>query len=220
MTVDELDSVVAHGVDQGVPTGVMFQHRMRLTDEIETGLFRTPEVTAVLEVSRYRPVGHYHERSWRGRPQEALGGIVAHLGFHYLDLACQILGSPVDVQEIGRRERLPGIDSRVAALVLFESGAVLSMTVSAESAARGERLAIYGSDRRLVIEDGQVTVTTETERMTSPVEPTLILRRRVYEEMAHSIENSSAPVVCSLARARGVTWLTQALASQTQEAPC
>ncbi|WP_432252074.1 Gfo/Idh/MocA family protein [Streptomyces sp. HNM1019] len=220
MTVDELDSIVSLGTDRGLPTGVMLQHRMRLTDETETGLFRSPQVTAALEVSRYRPVVHYHQRGWRGRPREALGGILAHLGIHYLDLACQILGSPVEVRETGRRERLPGIDSRIAALVRFESGAVLSMTVSAESSVRGERLVVYGPDRRLVIEDGQVTLTTETGPRTSPVEPTPTLRRRVYEEMAHAIENGSAPVACSLVRARGVTWLTEALAHRTEEAPC
>nr|WP_024126069.1 Gfo/Idh/MocA family oxidoreductase [Streptomyces sp. FR1]AHE38687.1 Oxidoreductase [Streptomyces sp. FR1] len=220
MTVAELDSMAAHAADRALPAGVMLQHRMRLAGEIQSGTFRAPDVMAALEVSRYRPVGHYRERGWRGRPKEALGGIVAHLGIHYLDLACQLLGPPVDIREAGRRERLPGIDSRVAAVVLFESGAVLSMAVSAESAVRGERLAVYAPERRLVLEDGQVTVTTESGRITSPAEPTPALRRRVYEEMAHAIENGTAPAVCALDRARGVTWLMQELASSKQETPC
>ncbi|MFC7472564.1 Gfo/Idh/MocA family oxidoreductase [Actinomadura keratinilytica] len=52
---------------------------------------------------------------WRGDPAASFGGIAAHLGVHYLDLACQLLGRPATVALAPVRERAPGIDSRVAA---------------------------------------------------------------------------------------------------------
>ncbi|WP_158088747.1 Gfo/Idh/MocA family protein [Thermoactinospora rubra] len=174
---------------------VMLQHRYRLPDEAVEGW--NGGSTGTLVVSRPRSDKHFS--GWRGDPGQALGGITAHLGVHYLDIACQLLGK-VERVEIGHyRECAPGIDVRTAGTILFESGATLAFTVAADVDARAEHLVLAGEGgRRLEIRDGAVRL-QDGQRVTDfPAAPTAELRTRVYEEFA------GAPGRCALEPSRDV----------------
>ncbi|MFF8568507.1 Gfo/Idh/MocA family protein [Streptomyces albidoflavus] len=205
-SAEEHAEVLAAARAAGRPVGVMLQHRLRLPEPALATDWTGPEVTAVLEVSRYRPPDHYRRAGWRGDPTASFGGIAAHLGVHYLDLACQLLGRPATVALAPVRERAPGIDSRVAGTVVFESGATLAFAVTAESPARTERLHLLGPGGALLVADGQVTTTTAEGVATSwPAAPTAALRGEVYREMVHAVATGLPPRRCHLEGARGVT---------------
>lgn len=191
MSVAELDRLAA------VPgrVGVMLQHRFRLP-AVVLGRPMTDAVGTLL-VSRPRDaVKHY--TGWRGDSERALGGITAHLGVHYLDLACQVLGDVERVEIHDYRECAPGIDVRVSGLVRFTGRSTLSFTIAADVPARAEQLVIAGDDRYLTVADGAVTLRAGDRTEVVPAAPTSTMRTRVYEEFA------DGPDVCSLGRSRSV----------------
>ncbi|MFI5978423.1 Gfo/Idh/MocA family protein [Streptomyces sp. NPDC051452] len=194
------------------PVGVMLQHRMRLPAAVLDADWADPAVTAVLEVSRYRPPAHYRRAGWRGDAVSAFGGIAAHLGVHYLDLACQLLGEPRAVRLAPSRQLAPGIDSRVTGHIEFQSGATLAFTVTAESAFRSERLQMLGPDGGLCVADGMVTTQLGETGQTLPTVPTPRLRRMVYEEMAEAVTTGLPPRRCHLEGARAVTAILASVA--------
>lgn len=208
MSGAEVLSLAREADDHRVPAAVMLQHRTRLPDLVRE-LPWGPEATATLEVSRPRTETHYRRAPWRTDPQQALGGISAHLGVHYLDLACVLLGEPVRLTALGRRELMAGIDSRVSGTVLFDSGATLAFTVTAESDVRSERLAVYGAGHRLVVEDGRVTVTGDERCAEFPPEPTPALRARVYQDLAEALSAGRPPRLTSLRSAHPVMRLLE-----------
>lgn len=210
-TTAEFDALVAEVRGRGAVAGVMFQHRMRLPDEVRA-LEWGPATTAVLEISRRRTDAHYFPPSWRSEPARAMGATLPHLASHYLDLACGFLGEPAEVRLLGRRERRPGIDSRGAGVVRFAAGPVLSFAATSESLERRDRLAVYGEECRLVIEDGQSEISDGTRSERFPVVSIPQARARVYREMAGAVSGGPPPVRCALADARGVTAILQAAA--------
>lgn len=164
----EIERVTQAATQAGKPVGVMLQHRMRLPDAALVTDWASPATTAILEVSRFRPPAHYRRADWRSDPAAAFGGIAAHLGVHYLDLACQLLGRPETVRLAGSRELAPGIDTRVTGLVEFHTGATLAFTVTAESAVRTERLQVLGPARGLCVADGTVSTQMGDTEQTWP----------------------------------------------------
>ncbi|MER5891309.1 Gfo/Idh/MocA family oxidoreductase [Streptomyces sp. NPDC001941] len=205
VSVAEIDLITAAARRAGRPVGVMLQHRMRLPDAVHDANWADPAVTAVLEVSRYRPPAHYRRADWRSDSTAAFGGIAAHLGVHYLDLACQLLGEPRSVHLAPSRQLAPGIDSRVTGHVEFTGGATLAFTVTAESAFRTERLQVLGPDGSLCVADGMVTTHLGETGQTLPTVPTPQLRRMVYEDMARAVVTGLPPRRCHLDGARAVT---------------
>ncbi len=192
MSVAELDQLEA--LDGRI--GVMLQHRFRLPAEVLDRPFRAAAGT--LLVSRHRvPARHY--TGWRADPGRSLGGITAHLGVHYLDLACQALGDVEAVDVVEHRSCAPGIDVRVGAVVRFAAGSTLAVTIAADVPARAEQLVIVGGDRYLSIADGAVVLRDGDAERTVPAAPTPALRGRVYTEF------TSGGELCSLARSRGAT---------------
>ncbi|MDF5757691.1 Gfo/Idh/MocA family oxidoreductase [Spongiactinospora sp. TRM90649] len=191
-SVAELDDVIAAG---GV-AAVMLQHRFRIPAEAPADW--NGRSAATLLVSRPRDTEHY--TGWRGDPAQAFGGITAHLGVHYLDIACQLLGE-VERVEIGdHRECAPGIDVRVSGTVVFRSGATLAFCVAADAGARLEQLVVLGEGgRRFEVTDGVTTVHDGqggVGRRSAATATALDLRTRVYEEFA------AGPRLSALSRAR------------------
>ncbi|MFG2572542.1 Gfo/Idh/MocA family protein [Streptomyces sp. NPDC048481] len=215
VSVAEIDAVAAVARRTGLPVGVMLQHRMRLPDAALAATWSAPSVTAVLEVSRFRPPAHYRRAGWRSDPAAALGGISAHLGVHYLDLACQLLGQPESVRLTPAREVAAGIDTRVTGVVTFVSGATLAFTVTAESMVRSERLQVLGPDGGLNITDGTVMTQIGGAERTWPTVPTAELRTDVYREMAEAMATGRPPARCHLDGARGVTGILSSVAGAT-----
>ncbi|MFI0930750.1 Gfo/Idh/MocA family protein [Streptomyces sp. NPDC021019] len=213
VSVEEIDRVTAVARRTGLPVGVMLQHRMRLPPAALAATWSAPSVTGVLEVSRFRPPAHYRRAGWRGDPAAALGGISAHLGVHYLDLACQLLGRPASVRLTPPREVAAGIDTRVTGMVTFLSGATLAFTVTAESTVRTERLQILGPDGGFNITDGTVMTQIGDTEQTWPTAPTAELRTEVYREMAEAVAAGRSPARCHLDGARGVTEILSSVAA-------
>lgn len=197
----------------GRPIGVMLQERLRFDDTL-LGWDWGSGATAVLEVSRYRPRAHYRRAGWREEPAVALGGVAAHLGVDYLDLACQLLGEPATVHLAGRREHLPGIESRIAGVIEFSGGAVLSFVITSESTVRTERLEILGTERRVLIQDGVVTTDAGGRVEDSPARSTAELRRAVYHEMAQAVASGEPLPRSGLHTARSVSMVLQAVHDQ------
>ncbi|MFG2328477.1 Gfo/Idh/MocA family protein [Streptomyces sp. NPDC048604] len=219
LSVTEIDLVSAASQRAGRPVGVMLQHRMRLPAAALAANWADPAVTAVLEVSRFRPPAHYRRAGWRSDPAEAFGGIAAHLGVHYLDLACQLLGHPETVRLAPSRELAPGIDSRVTGHIEFRAGATLAFTVTAESAVRSERLQILGPDGGICVADGMVTTQIGDTEQTLPTVPTAELRRMVYQDMAEAVATGRPPLRCHLEGARPVTEILTFVAQGLAVAP-
>lgn len=206
-TEEELDSLLKAARAANRSIGVMFQHRYRLPDEV-LNIEWDERTAAVLEVSRPRNPEHYF-RSWRQDPALSFGGIFAHLGIHYMDLACQLLGLPVVFHQAGRRDFIPGIDLRVAGTVEFASGAAMAFVVTGEAETRSERLNILGSSLRVTIENGAISIERSGEVLRYAAEPTHLMRKRLYEDFALSVARRKQPQRCHLESCRGVTRLLE-----------
>ncbi|MBY8870650.1 Gfo/Idh/MocA family oxidoreductase [Micromonospora sp. PLK6-60] len=205
-TLAELSQVEAAAVAAGRPAAVMLQHRHVLP----AAALRTswgPTAAATLLVSRPRTAAHFS--GWRADPGRALGGIVAHLGVHYLDIACQLLGMPVSVTITDRAECHPGIDLQCTGVITFDSQATLAFTVTARAGARGERLSVVGDPGHLDIADGAVDAQIDGQRIRTEPVPGPELRRRVIDELAAD----TPPDRSSLRRSRGVTRLLELTAA-------
>lgn len=191
MSVEELDRLAAKSDD----VAVMLQHRLRIPETACTAW--GGDAIGTLLVSRPRAPEHF--TGWRANPLHSSGGVTSHLGIHYLDIACQLLGDIERVRVSDYRECAPGIDIRSAGTIFFASGATLAFTVSADGGTRAEHLVIVGGDaRRFEITDGMVRIAVGDRVTEIPPEPTPALRTRVYQEFA------AGPDRCRLARARAV----------------
>lgn len=208
----EIDLIMEASQRSGNPVGVMLQHRMRLPESALAAHWAAPSVTAVLEVSRFRPPGHYRRAGWRRDPGTSFGGIAAHLGVHYLDLACQMLGHPESVHLAASRQLSQGIDTRVTGVIEYHTGATLAFTVTAESTVRTERLQILSPRGALCVTDGIVNTTIDGVEQTQPTVPTTTLRRAVYQEMVDAVSTGRQPARCSLEGTRGVTKILASIA--------
>jgi predicted dehydrogenase len=207
LTVDELDAVVADADRRGLAAGVMLQHRFRIPPPALARSFGADAVGNV-EVVRYRPYQHYARAAWRTDVAASGGGLIAHLGVHYLDLACQVLGMPTGMT--GTVDAVPdtAIDQRVAFTTQFASGARLSFIGTTAVDRRSERLAVYGDRRALVVSEECTTYTVDT-RTTHPAPPTHALRTAAFADMAHAVRERRRPGTVDLRSARGVVRLLE-----------
>lgn len=200
----EFDQLVA-GVRAGLPAAVMLQHRMRLPEVLLEHDWGS-EALGVLEVSRPRSPAHFQASAWRRDADAAYGGVTAHLGIHYLDLACQLLGDVAGVELGEVRGPHPGIDTRVAGTVEFVGGALLRFTVTSERPDRCERLTITSADAELQLVDGLVQGRLPgADLVARPPRTVQSLRTDVYAEFAAAIGNRVQPARCGLESARPVT---------------
>ncbi|KUO20706.1 Gfo/Idh/MocA family protein [Streptomyces dysideae] len=203
-TGDELDAILAAADASGVPALAMLQHRGRLPD----AALRTPwtgDASAVIEVFRPRPRGHYFADPWRHDPDRSGGGHVAHLAVHLLDVSCQLLGMPTSVSGLTDCRDVSGIDTRAALAVQFSDGALMSVLASAHPSPRGERLHMVDGERELLIADAgaEYRVGDAVEQLQQV--PTPRLRALVYQELYAAVRGEAPPERYALRRARGVT---------------
>lgn len=215
-SVAEIDLLLDLAEKYKRPVGVMLQHRQRIPDQVKD--WDWAAASGVLEVSRYRPAAHYERAGWRQNPTVSLGGITAHLGGHYLDLACQVLGEPRTVRLAGRREHTAGIDSRIVGMVEFENEAALTLVVTGESTTQVEFLEVLGTDKRLRIHNGDVTVQDGRDIDDMPAVSTRQLRTEVYRELAYAITTNTEPVRFGLRQARAVTRILEQAATRPEPA--
>ncbi|HDR4695479.1 Gfo/Idh/MocA family oxidoreductase [Bacillus cereus] len=207
--LDELCILRDLAENNGVTIGVMFQHRYIIPTEVLSWKWNE-KTTAILEVSRPRKTSRYFN-DWRANPKQALGGIFAHLGVHYIDLACYILGTPITHHQVGKREFVPGIDMRVVGTIEFDTGAALAYIVTSEAEAQNERLTIFSDNKKITIENGHLFLEYGGKSIQISPKSKHQLRQQVYLDFTKSILNGRQPVVCHLEGARGITMLIQSL---------
>jgi predicted dehydrogenase len=210
LDVAELDTTLKACERAGLLAAVMCQHRFALpaaTWGAESAQ-RFGGATASIVVSRPRPDAHYSS-GWRGLRDSAGGGVTAHLGVHYLDLACQLLGAPVRVQRLTRTEAAPGIDVRLDGLVEFAGGGTLTVAITSRSSARMEHLTVLGSDSWIEVRDGATNGALGQRPLGGPARPAAELRTQVYREIASAVTRHAQLDRASLLRARPVTLCLQ-----------
>jgi predicted dehydrogenase len=203
-SVAEFDELVA-GIAAGLSAAVMLQHRMRLPEALLQHDWGSDAV-GVLEVSRPRSPAHFVASAWRRDADAAYGGVTAHLGIHYLDLACQLLGdvSGVELSEVAGPH--PGIDTRATGTVTFVGGALLHFSVTSERSDRYEHLTITSVDGELQLVDGLVQGRLPgADLVAGPPRTVQSLRTDVYAEFAAAVGNEVQPARCGLASAGPVT---------------
>jgi predicted dehydrogenase len=188
---DELEKVLA-GSGR---VGVMLQHRGLLLSDLQAGW--DADSVGTLLVSRPRPAGHF--TGWRAEASIACGGVTAHLGVHYLDLACQLFGEPVGVTISDCQQCAPGIDVRCAGVLTFIGGATLAFVVTATTPQRLELLQLVGPRGSLTISDGTVRLSSPGQQLERPAPSNQALRAAAYDDLVLGGSRSS------LARSRGVT---------------
>jgi predicted dehydrogenase len=208
-TTEELDAILAAAEAATMPAVAMLQHRGRLP-AIALEKAWTAGACAAIEVIRPRESRHYLSESWRNDRDRSGGGHVAHLAVHYLDLACQMLGTPATVLGLADCRDAAAIDTRAALAVRFASGALMTVLASAHPAPRSERLHVVDGDRELLITDARTEYRDQVVEQTRPV-PTPQLRAFVYKELWAVMRGQAAPDRYSVARARGVTAVLEAV---------
>lgn len=184
----ELRALLRERDRAGRPVGVMFQHRFILSPRARA-LRWSGRTAACLEVCRPRPAAYFEKAPWRSDPAQAGGGTVAHLASHYLDLACQLLGAPEQVEGVAACDHHPGIDTRVAASLRFASGATLALLCTANVEERSERLTIRDGGRLLEIENGRVRIAGPEGVDEADPRVKVELRRAVYAEVAEALRH-------------------------------
>lgn len=190
----------------GIVAGVMLQHRFAAPEAPEHPV----AAACTVEVSRPRPADRFEGTDWRSSPEAALGGIAAHLGVHYLDLACQVLGRPESIEVAVPARTSRGIDLRAGGHVAFADGGSLAFTVTSQSSRRSERLAVLGPEDSWVLTDGALDVGQEEVR---PLRPAGALRTLVYDDLAQAVRTGSGPRVAALHRTRAVLEILEAIRS-------
>lgn len=213
LSESELELLLETAIKTKTTLGVMLQHRYRLPKEI-LEINWNEKTTAILEVSRPRESSRYFT-NWRQDPLKSLGGITAHLGVHYLDLACLMLGEPISLEQSGKRNIVPGVDLRTTGSLKFLNGSAMAFIVTGEASKRNERLAIFGDDNHLIIENGHITLERNGEiQKYSPGGTTLEMRKRCYEDFANAVINKAQPQLCNLQSVRGVTKILEQLSKK------
>lgn len=200
--VQELDRYVSAARAVGSPLACMLQHRFLVPD----GTLRHPwsgDAVATVEVHRPRPPGHY-AGGWRADPRAAGGGVMHHIGVHYADLACLLLGEPERVHSLAETASGGEVEVRVAVAARFHRGATLTVHASATLPQRVQRLALYDRDSSLVIDDGCVRL---GEGDPTPALSPRRLRARVYERVAASVRIAASLGRIDAATARNTTLL-------------
>lgn len=105
-TIDELEHLALR---RGVHLGAVAQHRfagdvIRLRDRIRSGAWGNVFSTDI-RIRRYRTPAYFSplKNNWRVQSAIAGGGVLLTIGFHYIDLACWILGEPSNAKAVIKR---------------------------------------------------------------------------------------------------------------------
>ena len=184
--LDAFDTIVQIGADAAVPIGVMLQHRFLIPDDWPVP---APLAALAADVRVYRPRGlsHYLMSSWRTTPL-AGGGFLAHLGVHYVDLLCQLLGQPVSVEgEVHRPAALGGIDTSGRVRIAFAAGSHAAVHFDSAQERDEQHLAARWRGLALRVTPSYVRLRGGGLLMEARPPDTSRLRGLVYEEVAAAV---------------------------------
>ncbi|MFF6807552.1 Gfo/Idh/MocA family oxidoreductase [Streptomyces sp. NPDC012616] len=207
----ELDEILAASARAELFSTVMFQHRFALPGPLrDEAPERFADAVGSLLISRPRSADHYRE-GWRAEPEAAVGGVSVHLGAHYLDLACQLLGEPVAITCLSRTDAVAGIDTELSGHIAFRSGARLTVTVTCRAAARFEQLTVLGRQDWVEVRAGATAGEVDGRPLAAPARPAAELRQDVYRELADALRGGPAPDLSRLDRSSGVVRILDGL---------
>lgn len=146
-------------------------------------------------------------------------------GVHYLDLACQILGTPREVRTLPKDAATagaatqdaatPGADCQAAAYVHFESGAHLTVAVTSASTPGSEQLSVLGATDWVDIRAGAVSGEVGGVEFFRPARPPTLLRTAVYQEMTDAVHGERRLDLAGLRRSTGVMRVLDGLSQET-----
>ncbi len=208
-TTQELDAILAAAADAAAPVVAMLQHRGRLPAAALATAW-SADASAAIEVIRPRSRDHYLSEAWRHDPDRSGGGQVAHLAVHPIDLACQLLGTPTSVVGLADCRDAAGVDTRAVLAIRFASGALMTVLASSHPAPRSERVHVVDDGRELIVSDAGTEYRAGTVEQQPPV-PVPRLRARVYQELWQAVRGEAAATRYTIARARGVTAVLEAV---------
>ncbi|MEU7104766.1 Gfo/Idh/MocA family oxidoreductase [Streptomyces sp. NPDC046215] len=212
----ELDQLVELSERTGRPAGVMLPYRYGLPQDLLQGGWRS-SATATLAISRYHPPAPPGCSAECGAAP-AVARVITRLGMHYLDVVCQLLGPLAEVLVAGPQERAGNAGGRVAGVVRFAAGGVLSFAVTCESPTRIERLAVLDVDQSLIIEDGRIVTDGAAGPVERPVMHVPGLRTEVYRDMTEAVMTGRPPRRCHLSATRAVTVILDSVRRQFEAA--
>ena len=153
-----------------------------------------------------RPRGpdHYRGSQWRLRSTDALGGVLAHLAIHQVDLCCQLLGVPHDMA--GFMEAISehtNVEFRAAIAVVFRSGAIATVIATSDPGRRRSRTAVMDGERQLLIDEEGTSLTADGTTIVAPAPRVPKLRASVYEDVISAMRAGEQPNIASLVSAEG-----------------
>lgn len=154
----------------------MLQHRHRVPTETLGN--NSDGAIGLLLSSRYRPISAFTD-GWRGNVETSLGGIVSHLGIHYLDIAVEWLGMPKTVNVSNVSVVQPGIERSLIGEIVFEAGQMLQFSITGSIEARSEALHVVNAHQSLNLVDGRFTTNVSADGF-SAADDVSQLRTAVY----------------------------------------
>ncbi|MGO7186149.1 Gfo/Idh/MocA family protein [Rhizobium brockwellii] len=176
----------------------MLQHRHRVPSQTLGSSMGS--ALGVLLSSRYRPISAFTD-GWRGDAETSLGGIVSHLGIHYLDIAVEWLGVPKTFNLSDASIVRPGIERSLTGHIMFEAGQNLQLGITGSIEARCEALHVVDASRSLQLVDGRFTTNQVTGTDFIDVDDVTQLRAAVYKDFLRSCrEDDFLTARCALHR--------------------
>lgn len=105
-TIDELEQMALR---RGLHLGAVAQHRfagdvIKLHDRVRSGALGSV-FSSDIRIRRYRAPAYFsaQNNNWRVQSAMAGGGVLLTIGFHYIDLACWMLGEPSNARAVVKR---------------------------------------------------------------------------------------------------------------------
>jgi len=157
-SIEEIDHIACR---VGLFVGAVAQHRFSADARLLRTLVQASSLGQVnrveVAVQRFRSSDYFADRSadWR-QSRSGGGGVLISVGFHYLDLACWIVGPPSDARAI-LHERINGVDS-------FISGTFGLGTSAATVTARWGEVAVRPDTLRILCAQGNLELTGDKLR--------------------------------------------------------
>lgn len=218
-SLGELEYMLRERNAAKLPVAVMHQHRFALPVEaLSVGW--SSETTATVEVYRNRPRAYFESAPWRTEPELSAGAAFAHLGVHYADLACQLLGEPIDTKGFASCDLVPANETRVALAVRFESGALLSFLCDCMAATRMERLCVRDREMHFEIINGAWKLCSGPVEIRAKPTSRTLLRSRVYQEVRQALASGHFMLpVTDIECSKGVVQLLETVRKMTVDRP-
>lgn len=204
-------ALVAECNKAGVICAVISQNRfsdgaMAIKKGIEEGVLE-PIRLIDASVKWMRDDPYYKESNWRGTFKWEGGGVIMNQGIHTIDLLCWMLGKPVSVKGLTKRNRDYMETEDVGVGVMeFASGALATVSVTTSCFPNGpEQISFHGNNASARFEKGQVTTWKHRDEKELPkadfapptegLDPKLVLFQRQYRNILGAINGEEALLV-------------------------